>query len=148
MTRRRDGRRQGQGWWLEETVANWLEFEYNLTTELNQHIYSFEVDVIAYSPPPNCRRVLVQCKDWQSSTITPPPLWRLSALAQKTDATPLLAQSAETNLSQRARAVLVELGIGQLSVHSEHTVRMVDSIDLGQRPYELTDDHAWNPFDF
>lgn len=100
-----DGRRWGQGQWLESLTREYLE-ERGYWVMTNVDLFSpltscpttetFEVDLVAYHEPTN-RTYIIQCKDWHSTTIYESVITRLYMLADLCNAIPVLAHSTELN---------------------------------------------------
>lgn len=101
IPRNLDGRRQGQGEWLERLVKNYL-FDRGYYVRRNITLFdaqepapltnTFEIDVFAKHPEEN-ETYLIQCKDWHVARIHPDVIKRLCTLAGICDARPVICHS-------------------------------------------------------
>lgn len=96
-----DGRGEGAGSWWEEKVRDALE-DWGWEAARGAIIWSEETDVVA-SNLDDGRRIIVQCKDWASSTVTPATVWRLIGLCYTTGCRPVLAITS--GLTRRAARI-------------------------------------------
>lgn len=86
-----DGRGEGQGWWLESKAEEAFR-RWGFRTARNGRIWGHEVDVIAANS--KGARYLAECKDYDSTRITPRDIWRLVALAYSIGARPVLVHAS------------------------------------------------------
>jgi hypothetical protein len=121
-TDRKNGRRQGQGWYLENKARDWL-FDQGYRASTRTQIWNREVDVVAvedeafihrreeppgvhtpYEEPP--KRLVVSCVDWfTKESITPCRLDRLIVLALTTRAHPVLVRNYRCELTDPAQKI-------------------------------------------
>ncbi|MDJ1434204.1 restriction endonuclease [Halostagnicola sp. A-GB9-2] len=97
-----DGRKQGDGRWLEYQLSRSLK-RWGYDVETRQTVFSLEVDVVAKREDKQHEPddwIVAQCKDWQSRTITPGTIFRLCLVAFACRAMPVLCHTTE--LTRRA----------------------------------------------
>lgn len=103
-TERREGRRPGQGWHLEDKTKSWLVSMYWAVTTRVTH-WGVEIDLVARREsehPPH--RLVISCKDWyQKESITPCDVWRLIALSLTLRGEPMLVHNSRVELTDRAQ---------------------------------------------
>lgn len=104
---RPDGRCQGQGWKLEDWMADELRKEgFGVVTRT--YVWGFEVDVVGRRAIGDefPRRVVASCVDWfEKEKITPCRLWRLITMALTLRAEPILVHNHRTELTDRAQEI-------------------------------------------
>lgn len=109
-----DGRRQGQGWFLENAAAHaLLQKGYSPNTRVR--VWQREVDVVARRTWPAWphrddgplapKRVVVSCVDWFTKKITPCRLWRLITMGFTLRAEPILVRNHRAELTSTAREI-------------------------------------------
>jgi hypothetical protein len=113
---RKEGRRQGQGWYLEDKMNHCL-LNQGFWPSTRQQIWGQEVDVVAvrdenlstepdHVTDPIPSRIVVSCVDWFSKEkITPCRMWRLIALSYTVGSEPVLVHNHRAQLTSRAQDI-------------------------------------------
>lgn len=106
MSDRRDGRFQGQGWYLEDETLKWL-LTRNRAVASREPFWGQEVDVLALQLDDQLpERIIASVKDYfDRESITPCTLWRLIALAFTARAEPLLVHNHRAELTDPAQEI-------------------------------------------
>jgi hypothetical protein len=111
---RKNGRYQGQGWYLEDLAQSALrENGYYCCNRV--FVWGKEVDILAVpddmfpvqvEPPRSPPRVIVSCIDWfRKPNVTPARLWRLISLAFTVRAEPVLVHNHRTQLTDTSQHI-------------------------------------------
>lgn len=142
---REEGRRWGQGWYLEDKTSHCLLNQGYWPNE-RVRIWGREVDVVARreeslscepdrvaTPVP--ARVLVSCVDWfDKETITPCRLWRLIALAYTVQAEPVLVYNNRTQLTSTAQDIAERWKVRTVTDEDLETGMVLPEPESGEYP--------------
>lgn len=129
---RRSGRRQGEGWYLEDETHAWLVSMY-WAVSTRVHLWNVEVDLVARredeAPP---YRLVISCKDWfTKERITPCDLWRLIGLALTLRGEPMLVHNTRVELTSRAQHIAEAW---RIRLVTDDQVGKLDAIPAPERP--------------